>query len=142
MTCALGYRSTPILRAASCGSSELSTVPTGVSTLTCFPSSVILVCFAIRYPMKLAATLPMMPNPISTATTIRMILTASFFLAGAEMPAIGGAPVIALPHLAQNFAPGSRLAPQELQKAMVHLRPLEWAEYIANTAIVSVNRLV
>jgi len=32
-----------------------------------------------------------------------------------------GAPAITAPHFAQNFAPVSMLAPQELQKAMVHL---------------------
>jgi hypothetical protein len=74
--------------------------------------------------------------PTITATTIRMIFRALLPPVGvgagadgvggeltleAGAPAATGAAATAAPHLLQNFVPGFRVAPQELQNAIRHL---------------------
>src|ERR1700680_3596923 len=79
--------------------------------------------------MKETAAIPKIPKPTTTATTIRMILRALLFFgpvasvvaagAGAEGIADDALPIgWVAPHLVQNFAPPSRVAPQELQNAI------------------------
>jgi hypothetical protein len=74
--------------------------------------------------------------PTITATTIRMIFRALLPPVGVGAGADGvgdeltleavapvgtGAAATAAPHLLQNFVPGFRVAPQELQNAIRHL---------------------
>src|SRR5207249_10232799 len=77
---------------------------------------------AIRHPMKVAVPMPRIKSPTTMATTIRITLTALLCagVAGVEATAAAGT---AAPHLGQNFAPGSTVAPHALQNAMSHLWP-------------------
>src|SRR5271165_2579819 len=76
--------------------------------------------------MKEIAPIPKIPSATTTATTIRMILRAPLFFgvvpgAAPEEVKTGAAdtaPGWVLPHLLQNFAPASRVAPQVLQNAI------------------------
>src|SRR5258708_2571755 len=79
--------------------------------------------------MKETAAIPKIPRPTTTATIIRMIFRALLFLgavagvaargAGEEGEADDALPTgWVAPHLVQNFAPPSRVAPQELQNAI------------------------
>src|SRR6266436_3195093 len=96
--------------------------------------------------MNDTAAIPKIPRPTITATTIRMIFRALLFL-GAAVIVAGtdeeGEADDALPsgwvapHLVQNFAPPSKVAPQELQNAIKFAsRPIIFAltaEYIASS---------
>src|SRR5450755_3103925 len=81
--------------------------------------------------MKETAAIPRMPSPTTTATTIRMIFRAPPLFwgapgapaAGVKTGAAAAAPGCVVPHLVQNFAPASRVAPQELQNAIGLPRP-------------------
>src|SRR6266478_4548776 len=79
--------------------------------------------------MKDTAAMPKIPRPTTTATTIRMTFRALplFGAAGSGVAAAAGEEGVAddtrptgwvAPHLVQNFAPPSRVAPQELQNAI------------------------
>src|SRR5690242_10746012 len=76
--------------------------------------------------MNETAATPRIPRPTITATTIRMILRALLLCGTAVVVATGeeGTADDALPagwvapHLVQNLAPPSRVAPQELQNAI------------------------
>src|SRR5580700_4699216 len=75
-----------------------------------------------RWATKLRLARPRIPMRTITPTMMRIILRALL------PPAVGGGatgaatvPETAAPHLLQNFVPGVRFAPQELQKAMSHL---------------------
>src|ERR1700722_4088164 len=71
--------------------------------------------------------MPRIPTRTMTATTIRITLRALLPPVGAVAGAVEVAPEIAIPagtaapHLLQNFVPGFRVAPQELQNAISHL---------------------
>src|SRR5579863_5405652 len=89
----------------------------------------------MRHATKPAEARPRIPTKTTTATTMRMTLSAPPPAAGtggaATTAGVGGAtdgtatpgaaaePRIAAPHLLQNRVPRVRLAPQELQNAMV-----------------------
>src|ERR1700693_4422448 len=72
---------------------------------------------------------PRMQMPTMTATTIRTTLRALLPPVGAgagaavveATAAADGPAATAAPHLLQNFVPGFRVAPQELQNAISHL---------------------
>src|SRR5215472_2551460 len=108
------------------GSVELSMLPNGVSTFTLSPLWETLALLAMRYPI-----IPMVATPSTPMRTITPTMTRTIFSAlllpvegggpGAIACGVGGVPVIAAPHLAQNLVPSASCAPQELQKAMVHL---------------------
>src|SRR5208337_2100139 len=73
-------------------------------------------------------TIPRIPIPTITAMTIRITLRAllppvggAAGAGGGCTEAAGGAAAAPAPHLLQNFDPGSRVAPQELQNAIGHL---------------------
>src|SRR3974390_2206152 len=82
-------------------------------------------------------TIPRMPMRTMTPTIIRMTLSALLLpLEGGGPGAIGwgippGVPLTAAPHLLQKFVPSASCAPQELQKAMVHLVSSLTGEYNA-----------
>ena len=128
-TVAPGYKSTPTFRAASLGSSVLSTVPKGVST--CTLPSCSRTCIRCRARRTINAHVPILriPRPTITASTIRIILRAPPPCAGPAGAAETGeafdaAPAAvddAAPHLGQNFAPASIAVPHELQNAISHL---------------------
>src|SRR6476620_11273736 len=74
--------------------------------------------------MKETVPIARIPRTTMTATTIRMILRALplFWVEAGAVPAgvmgAAAAPGWVVPHLLQNFAPLSRVAPQELQNAI------------------------
>src|SRR3954447_14400609 len=93
-------------------------------------------------PTSVAATVPKIPSTITTPTTIRNVFK-PLLVAAVEAVATGDAVAVAagaagtlIPHFLQKEAPGSRVAPQALQKAKGHLsrRNAGWnrAKYIAN----------
>src|SRR5271166_2843691 len=69
--------------------------------------------------------MPTIPRPTITATTIRTTLRALLAGGGGATGAVEGTATLeaptGAPHLLQNCAPSLRVAPQELQNAMVHL---------------------
>src|ERR1700686_1294200 len=71
--------------------------------------------------------MPRIPTRTITATTIKITLRALLPPVGAGAGAVDGMPAVAAPaataapHLLQNFVPGFRVAPQELQNAISHL---------------------
>src|ERR1700686_5754888 len=77
--------------------------------------------------MMPTVAMPRIPTRTMTATTIRITLRALLPPVGAGAGAVEVAPEIAVPagtaapHLLQNFVPGFRVAPQELQNAISHL---------------------
>src|ERR1700752_3890810 len=118
--------SLPSSSAVFCGSVEVSMLPNGVSTLTLSPFWETLELFAMRYPMTPIVATPRTPMRTMTPTMIRTIFSPLLLpLDGGGPGAIAcgaeGTPVMAAPHLPQNFVPSANCAPQELQKAMVHL---------------------
>src|SRR6266478_6090735 len=97
--------------------------------------------------MKDTAAMPKIPRPTTTAKTIKMTFRALplFGAGGSGVAAAAGEEGVAdvdlptgwvAPHLVQNFAPPSRVAPQELQNAIKFAsRPIIFAltaEYIAS----------
>src|SRR5579862_8984197 len=80
--------------------------------------------------MNETVAIPRIPSPTTTATTMRMILRALLFCGAVRGAVVGGLTRVAVtltgcvvPHLLQNFAPPSRVAPQELQNAIRLPRP-------------------
>src|SRR5450631_3746977 len=124
--------STPTFCAATVGSCVLSTLPKGVSTFT-LPSWVTTWdLLTTLWTMNATVPIPRMPSPMTTATTIRMILSALLppwaggaagIGAAARGAPAGALPTAAAPHLGQNLAPLSIAVPQELQNAISHLAP-------------------
>src|SRR5581483_372945 len=78
-------------------------------------------------PTRVAATVPRTPKPTITPMMIRKVFKP--LLVGGGGPegivlraaAAGTAPAALAPHFLQKAAPGSSVAPQELQKATSHL---------------------
>jgi hypothetical protein len=78
--------------------------------------------------MMPTVAMPRIPMPTMMATTMRITLRALLppIGAGAGVGTVDGtpgadAPATGAPHLLQNFVPGFRVAPQELQNAIGHL---------------------
>src|SRR5215469_12334438 len=116
------------------GSVEVSILPNGVSTFTLSPFWETLALLAMRYPM-----MPIVATPSTPIRTMTPTMTSTIFSAlllpvdgggpGAIACGVAGPPVIPAPHLPQNFVPSASCAPQELQKAMVHLAGCRTGEY-------------
>ena len=72
--------------------------------------------------------MPRMPSPTTTATVIRMIFKPVLARAGVAAADEAGVPATdgtLAPHLGQNLAEGSNVAPQELQNAIGHLAAVQ-----------------
>src|SRR5215469_8694586 len=108
------------------GSVEVSMLPNGVSTFTFSPFWETFELLAMRYPMIPMVATPRTPMSTMTPTIRRTIFSALLLPlegggAGAIACGLAGPHVIPAPHLPQNFVPSASCAPQELQKAMLHL---------------------
>src|SRR5574342_1222246 len=109
----------------------LSMVPNGVSTFTWSPFFWTREWRAICHPTMPRPAIPKTIKPTMTKTTMRIVLEPLLDFAAGAMPGTDPATGMAVPdcavapHLGQNLSEELMLAPQELQKATLHLAKLE-----------------